>query len=87
MLLGGVEQATAKLRKQAAIEDIAAHGKLLTGVDWRIDRILDTKRVKSLGVDVLIVSLRFREDGRERTITLQVLPDMLGELRSVGAAE
>ncbi len=87
MLLGGFDSAVGKLRKQAAIRDIGAHGKLLTGVDWRIDRILDTSRVKALGVDVLLVSLRFSEGGKEKTITLQVLPDMLDELRRVGLVD
>lgn len=87
LLVGGFELAALALRKQAAIREIGAHGSLLTGVDWRVDRILDTKRVKALGVDVLMLTLTYKEGGQERTITLQVLPDMLAELRRVGVTD
>lgn len=87
LLVAGFVQAATSLRKQAAIRDIGAHGSLLTGVDWRVDRILDTKRVKALGVEVLILTLSYKEGGQERTITLQVLPDMLAELRRVGLTD
>ena len=51
-LLGQYEEAVIRLRRQAAIDEIANHGKLLTDVDWRVDRIGDTKKAKSLDVDL-----------------------------------
>ncbi len=84
-LLGGrFESAMLRLRKQLVVDEIGAHGALLTGVDWRVDRIQDTKRAKALGVDVTIVTLTYREGGAERRVTLQVLPDMVEEVRAIG---
>ncbi len=84
LLTAGFERSVMALRRDAARRAIAGHGSVLTAVDWRIDRVLDTKEARGLGVEVAIVTLRYRDATGERTITLHALPDMLDELRRIG---
>ncbi len=84
LLVAGFPRAVMSLRREAARRAIGGHGAVLTGVDWRIDRVLDTKEARGLGVDVAVVSLRYRDAEGEKTLTLHALPDMLDELRRIG---
>ncbi|NUO54442.1 MAG: hypothetical protein HOV80_36830 [Polyangiaceae bacterium] len=80
----GFERAVVALRRDAARRAIAGHGNVLTAVDWRIDRVLDTKEARGLGVEIAVVTLRYRDATGEKTVTLHALPDMLEELKRIG---
>ena len=84
LLAAGFERAVMSLRREAARRAIAGHGNVLMGVDWRIDKILDTKEARGLGVEVAVVTLRYRDATGDKTVTLHALPDMLDELRRIG---
>lgn len=87
LLAAGFERAVMSLRRDAARRALAGHGSVLTAVDWRIDRVLDTKEARGLGVEVAIVTLRYRDATGEKTLTLHALGDMLEELRRIGVVD
>ena len=70
-----------QLRRRAAEETIADHGKLVVGTQWRIDRITTSQRGRGLSTSVAMVTFRYREGPSEQRITLQFLPETLAELR------
>lgn len=84
LLASGFERAVGGLRRDAARRAIGGHGAVLTGVDWRVDRVMDTKEARGLGIDVAVVTLRYRDATGDKTLTLHALPDMLDELRRIG---
>jgi len=87
LLSAGFPRAVMSLRRDAARRAIGGHGAVLTGVDWRIDRVLDTKEARGLGVEIAVVSLRYRDAEGDKTLTLHALPDMLDELKRIGVVE
>jgi hypothetical protein len=84
LLAAGFERAVGGLRRDAARRAIGGHGAVLTAVDWRVDRVMDTKEARGLGIDVAVVTLRYRDATGDKTLTLHALPDMLDELRRIG---
>jgi hypothetical protein len=84
LLAAGFERAVSGLRREAARRAIGGHGAVLTAVDWRVDRVMDTKEARGLGIDVAVVTLRYRDASGDKTLTLHALPDMLEELRRIG---
>ena len=87
LLSAGFSRAVISLRRNAARRAVGGHGAILTSVDWRIDRVLDSKEARGLGVEVAVVSLRYRDAEGEKTLTLHALPDMLEELKRIGIVD
>lgn len=69
------------LRQEASGGAVSDHGAVLLGVDWRLDRLVASTRGESDGAFVGMVTLRFREGERERRLTVQALPEAIGQLR------
>ena len=57
------------------IEDRAAQ--------WRVDTIEASERGVKLRLPVAMLTLHYREGSEVGRITLQVLPDMMGELKGI----
>jgi hypothetical protein len=83
LLLAGYEPAKAHLRREMVKAAVTDHGKLLTGVSWRVDAIQTSERGVKLGVPLAMVTLHYREGAEAGRVTLQVLPDMMGELKQM----
>lgn len=81
LLLPWYDDFAPQLRRRAAEETIADHGKLVVGTTWRVDRIATSQRGRDLATSVAMVTFRYREGASERRVTLQFLPDALAELR------
>lgn len=81
LVLAGYEPAKARLRHEMVRAALVEHGKLLVGVGWRVDTIQTSERGAGLGVPVALLTLRYREGAETGRMTLQALPDMVGELR------
>jgi hypothetical protein len=62
---------------------IADHGKLVEGIDWRIDSISASDRGESFGYAIGVLTFRYREGEERSRITVQLLPDALAELRAI----
>ena len=82
-LLGGYEEAKVQVRTEMLRGAITDHGKTVEGIDWRIDTVSAADRGERFRYAVAILTLRYQEGNKHERITLQVLPDMLQELRAI----
>jgi hypothetical protein len=83
ILLPGYEAAKARLRAEILRETLADHGKLLEGIDWRLDSLSSSSRGDKLRAPVAVLTFRYQEGGRKGRITLQVMPETLQELQRI----
>ena len=83
IVLAGYEPARERLRREIVQAAVADHGKLLVGVQWRMDTIEASERGAKLRVPVAMLTLHYREGAERGRVTLQVLPDTMGELKAV----
>jgi hypothetical protein len=82
LLLVGYEPARANVRLGATKSAVADHGKLLTGMKWRLDSVRASEQAPSLATPVAIMTFQYLKGTETGRVTFQVLPDMLGELRA-----
>lgn len=69
------------LREALAMSSLADHGKVLIGLDWRIDRMASSSRGAGFTTDVVFLTLRYREGDAVDRITLQLSTQGIRELR------
>ncbi len=86
ILAEGFEQGREVVRRELAEAAIVRHGKLLVGVDWRVDTIRSSKEASALGQAVVMLTLTYREGDRTERVTLQALPHSLAELGALANA-
>lgn len=72
-----------ELRREIAQATILAHGKVLTGVEWRVDTLGTSSRGRGINLPVALVTLIYRDGDDTKRITLQALPDAVNLLRQV----
>ncbi|WP_437933199.1 COMM domain-containing protein [Sorangium sp. So ce341] len=85
ILLAGYDQARAVVRREIVRGALLDHGKLLTGVDWRIDSIAAASRGAKIAAPVVLLTLSYQEGDQRSRITLQATPDLLRELQQICA--
>ena len=83
VLLAGYERGKAAVRGELLHDALAAHGKVLTGVDWRVDTVAASTQGAKLQAPVVMLTLHYEDAGRRERITLQAVPGALEELRKV----
>lgn len=81
VLLAGYEAVKGALRREIVEETLLDHGKVLVGVDWRVDSLLASDRGVQLDAPVALLTLRLRDSGREEKLTAYVVPEALGQLQ------
>jgi hypothetical protein len=81
LVLAGYDSAKSQLRREILRSALADHGKLLVGVKWRLDAVQASERGTQLQAPVALLTLHYREGADAGRVTLQVLPDMMGELK------
>lgn len=70
--------------RQRIIEDtLADHGKVLVGLDWRLDNVHASHRGASINAPVAFLRLNYREGDEQQKISLQLTPDAVRTLRNV----
>ncbi|TVP58346.1 MAG: hypothetical protein EA351_03865 [Gemmatimonadales bacterium] len=63
-----------QIRQGLLIQSLADHGKVLVGLDWRVDTLTASDRAVGLDSRVVFLTLRLQDaDGTERT-TVQLTP-------------
>jgi hypothetical protein len=77
------ERARPDLRREIAQVSVLAHGKVLTGVEWRVDQMTASNRGRAINLPVALITLTYRDGDREKRISLQALPDTISALRDV----
>lgn len=75
------ERAAAKLRSLAVHEALTDHGRVVTDVKWRVDRVSHANSGEAFDVPVTLLTLRYREGDERGQVTLQLLPEELAKLR------
>lgn len=80
-VLANYNAAKADLRLQIVRETLTDHGKVLVGLDWRVDNITASDRGARLDSDVVFLTLRYRDGKRVERITLQLTPEAVRELK------
>jgi hypothetical protein len=83
VILARYEPALTELRLAILQGSLADHGKLLTNVDWRVDRMSESGRGAALNAPVLLLTLGYREGRKTDRITLQLLPDAVQRLKTI----
>lgn len=81
ILLAGYDAAKGLLRREILRKSLLDHGRLLVGVDWRLDQVLASGHGANLGTPVGVLTLRYRDGERQERLTLHALPEVLRELR------
>lgn len=80
-LMAQFDEAKGALRQQIILDSLADHGKLIVGVDWRIDDVSVSDRGVALNKRVVLMTLRYREGNMQERITFQLTPEAINELR------
>ena len=83
VLLPGYERGKARVQAEVAQQTVADHGRLLESVRWRVDMMSASDRGMGLRLPLVTLTLHYREAGRREQLSLQVLPDVLKQLRGV----
>jgi len=83
LLLAGYEPARAQLRHDIVRAALADHGNLLLGVKWRVDAVQASEQGNRLGTPVAMLTLHYRDGAEMKRLTVQALPDMIGELKGI----
>lgn len=81
VLLEGYDRAKKLIRQRLVAKSVADHGKVLTGLNWRIDRILSSSHAIDLNTPILLMNLHYEEAGEKQHIIFQVSDDILRMLR------
>ena len=72
-----------RLRARLVDETLAEHGRLLIGVDWRVDELKISDRGVGLDTSVMHLTLRYREGDETSRVSFQLVPEMARRLRDV----
>lgn len=83
LLLAGYEAGKAFVRREILRRALLDHGKLVEGVNWRVERLTTSDRGDKLDARVVSLTLRYREGEHNQRITLQMLPESIAELRAM----
>lgn len=70
-----------EFRRSIFLESLADHGKVLVGLDWRVDNLVNSDRGSQLHASVVFLTLRYRDGDKTDRISLQLTPEALQELR------
>lgn len=69
------------LRRQILLESLAAHGKVMTGLQWRLDTLKHSSKGNNLNTDIVLLTLSYREGQDENSITLQLTEEAARQLK------
>jgi hypothetical protein len=83
IVLADYERGKADVQLEAARRTVAEHGKVLESFKWRLDVLSASDRGRGLKLPVVTLTLHYREGDRTDSLTVQVLPDLLKQLRGV----
>jgi hypothetical protein len=81
LLVQRYEAYKAKLRTQLYLAALEEHGAVLADVTWRVDLVASTSGAAKLAMPVAMLTLRYRENGADQRLTLQVPGDTMKKLR------
>ncbi len=83
LLLAGYVTAIAQLRLELVRAALVDHGRLLVGVDWRVDTMEASNHALRMRTPVAVMTFRYREGAKTSRATFHLMPDMIGELKAI----
>lgn len=82
LLLAHYEAAKAVVRRGLVERMILDHGKVLVGLDWRVDKIAASGRGVGQETPVVLLTMRLREGEREERNTFYLTPDGFTQMKN-----
>lgn len=82
-LLDVYERALPALRAEIVQASIVAHGRVLMGVEWRVDTLGASNRGRKLNVPVAMMTFHCQNGTQTEHVTMQLVPEMVAQLRDV----
>ncbi|MFH1844615.1 MAG: COMM domain-containing protein [bacterium] len=70
------------LRNRLMEATLSDHGKLLTGLDWRVDNVTASDRGAQLNATVVYLTMRYRDGENQDRVTFQLTPEALKQLKA-----
>lgn len=74
-------EALPALRREILEATIAGHGRILVGLEWRIDTIGSSNRGRAINAPVAQLTFHVQQAGQTEAVTIQMLPEMVKQLR------
>lgn len=81
MLISRYDSAKEIVRQGLVEQALLDHGKVLTGVDVRVDRISGSDRAAGLDQPVVLLTLRTREGDRNERTTVYMTPEAFSRIK------
>lgn len=69
------------LRRQILMDSLAAHGKVMTDLEWRLDNVLHSSKGNRLGAEIVLLTLHYQEGRTSGAVTLQLTREAAQMLR------
>ncbi len=83
VLLSRYDDAKQRLRREIVSRSIADHGRLLTGADWRVDRIAASQHGRAIDAPVALVTFSYREGSEQKRLTFHAELGMMLRLKQI----
>lgn len=80
---GIFEAAMDAIRGELVARTITDHGKVLLGADWRVETIAMSNHGANLAAPLVVLTLRYEENGERKAVTLNALPSTLKKLQTI----
>ncbi len=74
-------EAKKELRQKILMASLADHGKVMTDLAWRLDKVQHSSKGNHLNTDIVLLTLHYREGQSPGTITLQLTRETARMLR------
>lgn len=81
LLLSRYESARSSLMGTAYLEAVKDHGATLQSIEWRMDAVLASSRGHGGETRIAFMTFGYGDDENKKTLTLQVTPEKIEELR------
>jgi hypothetical protein len=69
------------LRSQILMDSLAAHGKVMTDLEWRLDQVMHSSKGNHLSTEIVLLTLHYQEGRSPGTVTLQLTQEAARMLR------
>ena len=70
------------LRQQIFMDSLSTHGKVMTGLDWRLDRVQHSSKGNRLNTDIVLLTLHYQEGRKKDSISLQLTREAAKKLKT-----
>lgn len=86
LLMRGYEAGKAQVRVEILRASLREHGKVLDGVDWRVDTMVASSRGLALSAPVCVLTLRYSEGDASERMTVHLPLEAVRELQAICGA-